>query len=82
MQIIVGTTVQTVSAQGRGRPFIQNLGPGTVYFDSEPTVSATSGAKLAPDSAYEFIGAASEETGISLIADAAGTDVRIVWMGV
>lgn len=82
MQLLVGTNAVAVPSKGRGRPVIQNLGPGNVYFDSDPGVTTTTGLKIAPEAAYEFSSASALEKGISLIADAANTDVRVVWMEV
>lgn len=61
---------------------IQNLGPGNVYFDSDPGVTTTTGLKIVPDTAFEFSSASALEEGISLVSDTADTDVRVVWMEV
>lgn len=81
--VTVGTTpVVLDQATGRGRPIIQNLGPGNVYFDSEPTVTASTGIRLVPGAAFEFATGVGVETGLSVVADQANTDVRVIVMGV
>lgn len=81
-QLTVGTTaVDVLAATGRGRPIIQNLGPGKLYFDSAPNVTTSTGIQLAVGASYEFASAISLETGLSVIADQAATDVRVIVMG-
>lgn len=81
--VSVGTAaVNVTDIVARGKPIIQNLGPGNVYFDSQPGVTAASGVKLVVGATYEFAEMLGDETGLSLIADAANTDVRIIVMGV
>lgn len=81
-KLTVGTSaVNVTGVSGRGRPIIQNLGPGDIFFDSEPGVTADTGVMLPVGAAYEFSGTISSETGLSVIATEADTDVRVIVMG-
>lgn len=80
MQIIVGTTPVQVPGGGRTRALIQNLGPGNIYLDTEGSVDATSGLRIAPNEGYEFPTAGASDE-LWLVADAANTDVRHIRVG-
>lgn len=63
-------------------PVVQNLGPGNLYVDHDPAVTATTGFKLVPNSVYEWPHDLGQATGvIYAIADAVSTDVRILVVG-
>lgn len=82
MQMIVGTTPVRVPVDMSVTPVLQNLGPGNVYWDGDPNVSATTGFKLTPNAAYEFARDLNQGAGsVYLVADAVNTDVRIVSVG-
>lgn len=81
MMMTVGTVPVQVPVTGRQQPLIQNLGPGVIYFDSDPSVSATTGIKMDVGVVYEFPTDISEGVGaLWLVADQAGCDLR--WMQV
>lgn len=80
MQLNVGTTPVQIPGN-RTRPVIQNLGPGNVYVDTDGEVTSADGLKLVPNSIYEFPTSGGNSDGIWLVADQAGTDVRVVVMG-
>lgn len=79
-QMILGTTAQSLSG-GRGRPIIQNLGPGLVYFNTDAECTPTNGIQIEVGGSFEFVTQIGDETIVSLIADTAGTDVRVITMG-
>lgn len=83
MKLIVGTAPVEIPRSGRGRPVIQNLGPGSVYLDTEGTVTADTGLRIAEGGAFEFDEAASYETGVWLVGtdDVTPADVRVITMG-
>lgn len=81
-KLTVGVTPVEVPRSGPGRPVIQNLGPGTVYLDTDNDgVTTGDGLRLEPGDAFEFTHAASYETGVWLVSDTADTDVRVIVMG-
>jgi hypothetical protein len=80
MKLLVGTTPVRIPGD-RARPVIQNLGPGTVYVDTDGDVSADDGLMLLPNAVYEFPTPSANSKGIWVVADQAGTDVRVVRMG-
>lgn len=80
MQVIVGTTAQSITGLDRAGRVIQNLGPGDLYVDTDAEATTTGGLKIAVGEAIS-LGAGSSETIISLVASAADTDVRVVRMG-
>lgn len=80
---MVGTTAAFVGTtiQGRGRPVIQNLGPGDVYLDMDPVlVTPDTGIKLTVNSVYEVPTSVGTEE-LSLVATLADTDVRVIMVG-
>lgn len=79
MRILVGTTAVKIPAT-RKIPVIQNLGPGILFLDTDGDVDVDSGLKLGVGVVYEFpeSGAYSD---IWVVADAEGTDVRIIEVG-
>lgn len=82
MQLILGTTAQSVPTEGRARPVIQNLGPGKVYLDTNNGVTTSGGLQLPVGAIYEFhVGAGFNAGGVWLVSDAANTDVRIIGIG-
>lgn len=81
MKLTVTTTAVQLPTDNASTPFLQNIGPGTLYFDHSPTVTTGSGCKLAPGDSYEF----PHDLGIGggalyLIADAT-TEVRFLAVG-
>lgn len=80
MQIIVGTSAQKVVSGGRQRPVVQNLGPGTIFLDTEGSVTPTTGIKIPVGWTYEFPTSGSEDD-IWIISDTASTDVRVIQIG-
>lgn len=80
MKLIVGTTPVVIPGN-RSRPVIQNLGPGTIYVDTDGDVSASDGLKLVPNAVYEFPAAGGNSAGIYIVSDTADTDVRVVGVG-
>lgn len=82
MKVVVGTAPVDLTVGGRGRPVIQNLGPGMIYLDSSSEdVSTESGIQIPVGVAYEFPTAAADDEKVSIVSDAADTDVRVVVMG-
>lgn len=79
MQILLGTTAQNIRGD-RSLPVIQNLGPGTVYLDTDGDVDATSGLKIDPGAVYEFP-ISGGNMGIWIVASEANTDVRVIELG-
>lgn len=81
MRVIVNTTPAVMPGpQTRSRPVIQNLGPGTVYIDTDENVSTATGFQLSPGTVYEFpvSGAYSK---LYAVADEDNTEVRLVRIG-
>lgn len=79
MQIILGATPVQIPGN-RSRPVIQNLGPGAVYLDTDGDVDETSGLMIPVHAVYEFPDDGGNNTGIFIMADTEGTDVRVVGM--
>lgn len=82
MQLKVGTTPVQLPYKGHVTPMVQNLGPGNVYFDNDPTVSADTGVMMVPGAVYEFprelaVGGG----GVWLVADQVDCDVRAMRVG-
>ena len=77
MKLLVGTTPVALPGN-RQRPVIQNLGPGTIYLDTDGDVSITDGLQLLPDVTYEFPVSGGDSAGIWIVSDAANTDVRVI----
>ncbi len=81
--LTVGTDpVEVVDAVGRGRPIIQNLGPGKVYFDFDEDVSVDSGIELPVGAAFEFSQDVGPDGALFVVADQADTDVRVTVLGI
>jgi hypothetical protein len=84
MKILLdGVTPVQLSGVGRGRPVIQNLGPGNVYLGTEETeADPDAGFKIVPNGGFEFSTAAGFEAGgVWIASDAADTDVRVISVG-
>lgn len=81
MKYLVGTAPVSIPLGGRGRPIIQNLGPGILYLDTDAAATTTDGLELQVGDSFEFYTAGSMETGISVVSTMANTDVRVVTMG-
>lgn len=77
MRILLGTDPVKLPGN-RSRPVIQNLGPGSVYLDTDGDVDSSSGFVIAPGAVYEFPAASSRSRGIFVVSDTADTDVRVV----
>lgn len=77
MQILLGATPQRLPGS-RMSPVIQNLGPGSVYLDTDGDVDENTGFVIAPGAVYEFPTAGARSKGIWIMADAPDTDVRVV----
>lgn len=74
MQTTIGTT--PVTLESFGRPVvIQNLGPGTVYFDFEGTASEEDSFKLESGDLYECPASAAGSP-FSVVSTQADTDLR------
>jgi hypothetical protein len=80
MRMIVGTTPQKVVSSGRARPVIQNRGPGTIYIDTQGTVSPDTGLELMPQMIMEFATSGSLDD-IYVVSTQAATDVRVIEIG-
>lgn len=75
-QVSVGTSA-TVVAEIGGDPrtfFIQNLGSDDVYWDRDPNVSTSTGAKLAPGDAISL----EAITSVSAIANSGTQTVAVI----
>lgn len=60
---------------------IQNLGPGTVYFDAKPDVDINTGIKIPAGQAYEFVKSLDLTTGALYLVATATSDVRYMEVG-
>lgn len=80
MKINLGLTPQKLSSS-RARPVIQNLGPGTVYLDTDGDVDIDSGFQIVTGAVYEFPAPGGRSKGVWIMADTEDTDVRVVEMG-
>lgn len=78
--MILGTSKQQITASGRNRLVIQNLGPGNVFLGTEGDVSPTIGLKIAVNAVYEFPTTSADDD-VWVVADAANTDVRVLRVG-
>jgi len=85
VNVTVGLTPVPMPTPPFVSPTIQNLGPGTVYFDRVETVTTETGVRIAVNTSYSVPGldpfgrGGSGRDGGSLIwlvADIAATDVR------
>ena len=77
--ITVGTSAVQIAYDPERILVIQNLGTGNVYIDHDPSVTTSTGFKLAADAVYEYprqlnLG----EGAVWIIGDAADTDVRLL----
>lgn len=80
-KITVGTAAQALDYGGTQRPIVQNLGPGKVEIDRDPDLTFGTGIRLEVGDAYEFVvgvGASTDPDPLYVIADTAGTDVRVM----
>ena len=79
MKSIVGTTpIPLLGRIGQGRPLVQNLGPGKVYFDTDADVSVETGFELGVGAAFEFAEDSNVTPSVYVVADTADTELRIV----
>lgn len=79
MKVTVGTTSTAVPKSSGAQPVIQNLGPGTLYIDTVTPATAAGGLQLPVGSVFEMAESSrSGDATLYMIADAAGTDVRIL----
>jgi hypothetical protein len=61
---------------------LQNLGPGSIYFDTESDVTTATGMKLVVDDAYETpVSTVGVGGNLFLVADQDNTDVRYMAVG-
>ena len=74
MQQTIGTTSTTLVSKGQP-VVIQNLGPGTIYFDFETEATVEDGFKLNVNELYETPGGAAKMP-FSVISTEADTDIR------
>lgn len=81
MNITVGTSAIQISAVGRQKPILQNLGPGDLYLGENDEVTADNGLKLGAGAVFEFSSAISMDDGLWVIASEADTDVRYMLLG-
>jgi hypothetical protein len=80
MRILLGSTPVQIPGD-RSRPVVQNLGPGTVYLETDGDVDIDNGFQIAPGAVYEFPSSGAGSRGIWIMADVSDTDVRVVGMG-
>lgn len=62
-------------------PLVQNIGPGTVYFDTRRDVTVGTGFRLAAGAAYEFPRDLNQSGGALFLVADADSDVRYVEVG-
>lgn len=81
-KLTVGVTPVELPLTGTTTPVIQNLGPGTVYFDADSEVAAETGLEVPVGGGYEFPRDLNLGEGvIYLVATEVGTDVRYLAVG-
>lgn len=80
MRILLGSTPVQLPGS-RSRPVIQNLGPGTVYLETDGDVDVDNGFQIVPGAVYEFPSPGARSKGVWVMADTDGTDIRVVGMG-
>jgi hypothetical protein len=82
VQATVGTTAVRLALPPNATPVVQNLGPGTLYFDTGNDVTVATGIRLPVGAVFEFVRDLSAVGGdLWLIADAANTNVRYLAVG-
>ena len=82
MIIIAGAAAVQAPFSRTARPVFQNLGPGTLYFNTSPISVASNGIKLPVGAVYELPVALVEGAGeIWFVAVTENCDVRIVNVG-
>lgn len=82
MKILVGTEPTRLPFTANATPMIQNMGPGAVYFDSDPDVSPDTGIKMPEGAVYEFpsdLGAGGGS--VYFIAEDGEVDLRVMRIG-
>ena len=80
MRILLSTTSVQVPSAGRSRLILQNLGPGTVYFDTDGDVDTVSGIELAVGDIFEFETSSGDDN-VWVVATLPSTDLRVVEVG-
>ena len=78
-KVTVGTAAVALPVDVGETPVIQNLGPGNLYLDTASGVTTGTGLQVPVDSVYEWTRDITKT--LYAIADAAGTDVRILKVG-
>lgn len=85
MKVTVGTAVteldlssySDVGNAGQRKLVLQNLGPGTVYFDTLSDVTTASGVELSVNGSFDL----DYVQPVYVIASAASTDLRVTVVG-
>lgn len=82
MIVVEGAAAVQAPFSKTARPVFQNLGPGTLYFNTSSTDVASNGIKLPVNAVYELPTALVEGAGEIWFAAVSGNcDVRIVNVG-
>ena len=82
MKVTVGVVpTQLVSLTGQTTPVLQNLGPGIIYFDHDPAVTAATGLRLGVGDTYEFPRDLVVAGGLLYAVADVDTDLRILVVG-
>lgn len=76
MKLIVGIEPQQVPLDGSQAPMLQNLGPGTIYFDARADVAVGTGIELAVGDVYEFPDDLHNIGALFVVSTVADTDLR------
>jgi hypothetical protein len=79
MQTTVGTTAVNIPSSGRERTIIQNLGPGSVEFNTEGSFAYGEGVRISANVAYEFPTPSADDD--LWVVASEDSDVRIVRIG-
>jgi hypothetical protein len=79
MHIAAGLAATVIPAAQEAVLLVQNLGPGNLFVDRDPAVTAATGLKLTVGQTAEFLRSAGNGGGeVWVIADQAATDVRVL----
>jgi hypothetical protein len=82
MIVVAGAAAVQAPFSATARPVFQNLGPGTLYFNTSNANVATEGLKLPVNAVYELPVTLVEGAGeIWFVAVSGNCDVRIINVG-
>ena len=82
MIVVAGQPAVKAPFSRTARPIFQNLGPGSLFFNTSPNNVATNGLKLPVNAVYELPTALVEGAGeVWFVAVSENCDVRIVNVG-